>query len=284
MGCLHGKKTHSHMRLFQALATVLLMQVLAGEALGQGTKPADKIRRAPTTRTVSTTSRGSVATRPSRQSKQTLTLAQENAARKAAEYEKRGKYEKAVFCYSNVMGKNCSNSWLYYKRGMAKYNCGHFRSAIKDFNAALSKRDCPQDVRDECQRMLPLAEARREEKREENRSTLAAVFTALSAANNGTADGHVGYRPSGMSVTVVESPPVVPQMTPATTTGPTTRSGSSTRPCYRCKGRGRYRIKPVSTYHGSLVQCRNCGIPYMSTEEHSCECTICNGSGRLPKH
>lgn len=115
----------------------------------------------------------------------------------AANLVKSGKYKKATSVYSDVL-KHSSSASAYFGRGISYYNRKKYKSAIEDFEHALSCADCSDEMQERCKELISNAETLRAEQHERRSSVwgeIAAIFVgaaaitataAMSSNNSGT--------------------------------------------------------------------------------------------------
>ena len=115
----------------------------------------------------------------------------------AANLVKSGKYKKATSVYSDVL-KHSSSASAYFGRGISYYNRKKYKSAIEDFEHALSCADCSDEMQERCKELISNAKTLRAEQHERRSSVwgeVAAIFVgaaaitataAMSSNNSGT--------------------------------------------------------------------------------------------------
>ena len=102
-------------------------------------------------------------------------------AEKASDYLKSGNYGKATTTYTKAIENNPS-SVLYFGRGMSYYNREKYKSAINDFEMAMSMSDCADEMKTQCEKLISTAEQLRDEKRERRSETWGGIAAALVGA------------------------------------------------------------------------------------------------------
>ena len=101
----------------------------------------------------------------------------------ASGYLKRGKYRKATSIYTQVIKDNPSST-SYYGRGLSYYNRAKYKSAISDFEMAISSKDCTDEIESQCRKLIKNAEKLREEqhaRRSERWGGFAAAVVGVAA-------------------------------------------------------------------------------------------------------
>lgn len=102
-------------------------------------------------------------------------------AEKASGYIKSGKYRKATTTYSKAIDNNPS-SILYFGRGISYYNREKYKSAISDFETAMSRSDCSDEMKSQCERLISNAEKLREEQHERRNKVWGGIAAAVVGA------------------------------------------------------------------------------------------------------
>lgn len=120
----------------------------------------------------------------------------------ASGYLKSGKYKKAASAYSKVIENNPSST-LYFGRALSYYNREKYKSAISDFEMAMTRPDCSDEMRTKCQQLVIKARELREAqlaRRNETWGGVAAFIVGAAAvtatavmANNSS--GGISYMP-----------------------------------------------------------------------------------------
>lgn len=105
-----------------------------------------------------------------------------------------GQNGKAIKAYNEVLKKYASSGYscvdAYYGRGIAYYNQGKWKSAIKDFESAISDSGCTEAIQSHCTTLLADARNYRQEQLKERGEmwgsllTTAAVVTTRAIAAN----------------------------------------------------------------------------------------------------
>ena len=117
-------------------------------------------------------------------------------AEKASEYIKSGNYRKATATYTKIIENNPS-SILYFGRGVSYYNREKYKSAISDFEMAMSRSDCSDEMKIQCERLISTAEKLRAEQHERRNKVWggiaavvvgAAAVTATAAMSNNSSN------------------------------------------------------------------------------------------------
>lgn len=198
-----------------------------------------------------------------------MTGTQMSLLAEAEQFEQRGKFGKAIGIYDKILNGSAGNqAVVYYKRGMAKYNNGNYKSSIKDFNAAIRQPTCTKEISQACKNMLPQAEQKRQEKRAENAALLGELFSGMAVGMSAsTTTTATAYRPSGISVYQSEAP-VVSEPQPMMQTCPICRG---TRVCNRCHGQGKTLASVGAKGQPYYQNCRLCNVSGM--------CLYCQGTG-----
>ncbi len=116
-------------------------------------------------------------------------------------------YHKATTTYTKVI-KNNPSSLSYFGRGMSYYNREKYKSAINDFEMAMSSPDCTKEMKEKCKQLISSAKSLREQQHE-RRSEIwggvasvvvgAAAITASAALTNNNSDSPAFMPPSKMN-------------------------------------------------------------------------------------
>lgn len=120
----------------------------------------------------------------------------------ASGYLKSGKYKKAASAYSKAIENNPSAT-LYFGRALSYYNREKYKSAISDFEMAMTRPDCSDEMKNKCQQLVNKARELREEQLARRNETwggvaafvvgAAAVTATAVMANNSS--GGISYMP-----------------------------------------------------------------------------------------
>ena len=120
----------------------------------------------------------------------------------ASGYLKSGNYKKAVSAYSKAIENNPSAT-LYFGRALSYYNREKYKSAINDFEMAMTRPDCSNEMKTKCEQLVNKARELREEQLARRNETwggvaafvvgAAAVTATAVMANNSS--GSISYMP-----------------------------------------------------------------------------------------
>lgn len=99
----------------------------------------------------------------------------------ASGYLKNGKYKKAVSTYSKAIENNPSAT-LYFGRALSYFNREKYKSAIKDFEMAMTQSDCTDDMKTKCRQLVTKAKELRADQHQRRNEIWGGVAAAVVGA------------------------------------------------------------------------------------------------------
>lgn len=199
------------------------------------------------------------------------------------EYKKANKsYTEIIKNYSGIF--KCGEA--YYGRALAAYNCKKWKSAIKDFEAAIADNGLGGSSRKHCEKLLTEARQLREKQLEQRGEIWAGILqtgmgiaTSVMAAHEADKQQRAAISSSSSSYSSgYENSSDTSDYTGSSSSSSTTTGGKSNKYCPSIK------VNSGKWYCAGSGKCGMCsGDGLMDGSfgqgHNSLKCTLCNGSG-----